>query len=306
MSFSKNNFADRLSKACKEKKSIACVGLDPRVEKLPRQLLKGNSDRDIAEATGIFCKEIIGAVCDIVPVVKPNIAFFEALGVAGIKVYSAICKEAQDKGLLVIGDVKRGDIGTTAECYAKGLLGESGDELLANHDAITLNAYLGSDGIKPFIAKAKEHGQGMFLLVKTSNPSSAEMQDLKLESGVTVAEKMAELVSGWAEELVGESGFSSVGAVVGATHGEELFSFRKLMPKCPFLLPGYGAQGAGADDIVGAFSAGGRGGVVNASRSVIFAYEKAGRDDFAACAREAAIAMNEDLQKALEKSGNNF
>ncbi|MHC4871429.1 MAG: orotidine-5'-phosphate decarboxylase, partial [Planctomycetota bacterium] len=169
------NFADRLSNACKEKKSIACVGLDPRVEKLPGKLVKGNSDKDIAEATGIFCKEIIGAVCDIVPVVKPNIAFFEALGVEGIKVYSSICKEAQDKGLLVIGDVKRGDIGTTAECYARGLLGEGGDALLANHDAITLNAYLGSDGIKPFIEKAKENGQGMFLLVKTSNPSSAEL-----------------------------------------------------------------------------------------------------------------------------------
>ncbi len=302
----KSNFADRLANACRTKKSITCVGLDPRVEKIPQSLMTGTSNKAIAEATGIFCKGIIDAVADIVPVVKPNIAYFEALGVEGIKVYSSVCQTAQDKGLLVIGDVKRGDIGTTAEKYAAGLLGTGGENTLANHDAITLNAYLGSDGIKPFIDEAEENGQGMFLLVKTSNPSSAEIQNLKLEGGDTVAEKMAELVSGWAERLCGKEGFSSIGAVVGATHGEELFKFRKIMPKSPFLLPGYGAQGAGAKDIVGAFSSGGNGGGVNASRSIIFAYEKNNNSDYALAARNATIAMNQDLLSALENTGNGF
>lgn len=300
------NFADRLAESCQLKKSITCVGLDPRPENLPESLLKGKSNSDIVAATEKFCLGIIESVCDIVPVVKPNIAFFEALGTEGVNAYSRICKNAQDNGLLVIGDVKRGDIGTTAECYSRGLLGKGGEALLSNHDAITINAYLGSDGIKPFIKMAKENGQGLFLLVKTSNPSSSELQDLKLADNRTVSEAMADLVNNWAEEVVGESGYSSVGAVVGATHGEELFKFRKLMPKCPFLLPGYGAQGAGADDIVGAFSSGGRGGVVNASRSIIFAYKKENTDDYAAAARKAAIAMNEDLSAALEKTGNGF
>jgi orotidine-5'-phosphate decarboxylase len=223
--------------------------------------------------------------------------------------YADVCAYAQEKGLLVIGDVKRGDIGSTAEAYATGLLGPNTAEssnALSHHDSITLNAYLGSDGIKPFITHGSENGQGFWLLVKTSNPSSAELQEMKLEDGRTVAEHMAGLVSGWGEPEIGECGFSSVGAVVGATHGEQLAQFRKLMPHTPFLLPGYGAQGATAQDIVGAFSTGARGGVVNASRSIIFAYKKADTIDFAGAAREATIAMNKDLNAALADAGKGF
>ncbi|MHC4885630.1 MAG: orotidine-5'-phosphate decarboxylase, partial [Planctomycetota bacterium] len=289
-----------------EKKSIVCVGLDPRPELLP-SVLTENAPPPAAAAA--FCKAIIDAVADRVPAVKPNIAFFEALGTLGMMSYAEICQHAQAKGLLVIGDVKRGDIGSTAEAYAAGLLtgdASPAEHSLASHDSITLNAYLGSDGILPFIAAGREGGQGLWLLVKTSNPSSQELQELALADGGTVAEHMAGLVSAWGESERGSCGWSSVGAVVGATHGEQLARFRELMPHTPFLLPGYGAQGAGAEDIVGAFTEGGLGGVVNASRSIIFAYRQEDTVDFAGAAQAATDAMNADLNAALEAAGKGF
>lgn len=290
------NFADRLHDACQAKNSVVCVGLDPRPGQLPPQLAP---ERSVVAATESFCRSILEAVADLAVAVKPNIAFFEALGPAGVDLYSRLCAAAQDAGLLVIGDIKRGDIGSTAAAYAQAHLGAPAENPFAHHDAVTLSAYLGSDGIRPFLDRAVAHGQGLFLLVKTSNPSSAELQDLELKQGGTVAEALARLVTMWGEGHCGAAGFSAVGTVVGATHGEELARLRALMPRTPFLLPGYGAQGAGAGDVVGAFNEDGFGGVVNASRSILFAYEKEGTEDFAGAARRATAAMREDLNRAL-------
>lgn len=303
-----NNFADRMVREVEKKKSVVCVGLDPRHDLLPSSL---RNDHSPAEAIAAFCCAIIDAVADIVPAVKPNIAFFEALGPRGVVRYAEVCHYARQHGLLVIGDVKRGDIGTTAEAYAEGLLGPDTTETspasgIFEQDSVTLNAYLGSDGIHPFAKAAQTSGKGLWLLVKTSNPSSGELQDLKLAGGCSVAEHMAGLVSAWGESMRGECGFSSMGAVVGATHREQLTRFRELMPHTPFLLPGYGAQGAGAEDILGAFTSGSRGGIVNASRSILYAFQKMGTADFASAAREATLAMNRDLNSALSRAGKGF
>jgi orotidine-5'-phosphate decarboxylase len=295
------HFADRLAEACRRTRSVVCVGLDPRPDRLPESLSGGSAT---VSATTAFCRGIIDAVADIVPAVKPNIAFFEALGTLGVSAYADLCLHARDRGLLVIGDVKRGDIGSTAAAYARGLLGRGrGLTSLAHHDALTLNAYLGWDGVQPFAERAAEYGQGLFLLVKTSNPSSAQLQDRPLAEGGTVAQAMAALVQDWGAPTAGACGFSHLGAVVGATHGEELAGFREQMPGALFLLPGYGAQGAGAADVVPAFRADGLGGLVNASRSIIFAADASGREDFAAAAREAAVAMRDEINQALAAAG---
>ncbi|MBN1256858.1 MAG: orotidine-5'-phosphate decarboxylase [Planctomycetes bacterium] len=294
------NFADHLADACREKKSIVCVGLDPHPDKLPPTF----ADEDPVTAAAAFCRAIVDAVADCVPVVKPNIAFFEALGPLGVAAYADLCAYACSKGLLVIGDIKRGDIGSTAEAYARGFLGGRNNKTgFAGHDAVTVNPYLGSDGIQPFVDQAVAGGRGIFVLVKTSNPSSAELQDLLLQTGGTVAEEMARLVDSWGAGSIGKCGFSSIGAVVGATHGGELARFRTLMPHTLFLLPGYGAQGAGAGDIIDAFRKDGLGGVVNASRSIIFAYRKESTTDFAGAARVAAERMTAALNAALKKAG---
>jgi orotidine-5'-phosphate decarboxylase len=270
-----------------------------------------------------FCLGIVLEVADLVPAVKPNIAFFEAFGLPGLSVYQSLCLAAANQGLLVIGDVKRGDIGSTAAAYAAGLLdrprpepdrppGLGGGErlqretgaLLGPHDALTLNPYLGSDSVKPFIERGCGRGQGFFVLVKTSNPSSAELQDLRLDGGGTVAERAAGLARDWGRDKIGASGLSAVGAVVGATHPAELGRFRELMPDSPFLVPGYGAQGGSAAAAAAAFRADGSGAVVNASRSVIQAWKRESRpDDWRGAARRAVQAMNRDLASALRAAG---
>ncbi len=291
-------FADRLAEACRRKRSVVCVGLDPRPDRLPP--LYGQTPQPAASVA--FCLGILDAVADVAVAVKPNIAFFEALGALGVPAYAEVCSAARARGLLVIGDVKRGDIGPTAEAYAAGLL-EDGPGAIGPHDAITVNAFLGSDGVQPFVDRAAANGKGVYLLVKTSNPSSAELQDLPLRDGGTPAEALARLVDTWGTPTVGAEGWSAVGAVVGATHGDELARFRARMPRTPFLLPGYGAQGAGADDVVGAFAAGGLGGLVNASRSVCFAFREPDGCDFVPAARAAAEAMRNDLNRALDAAG---
>lgn len=296
------NFGDRLDKAVREKESVAVIGIDPRVANLP-PALRAQAEQggdNLTEAFAAFGQGIVDAVQEHVPAVKPNIAFFEAHGLPGLEAYNLICAHARRKGLLVIGDVKRGDIGSTASAYASGLLAGA----LGNHDALTLNPYLGTDSIKPFLDAASERDQGVFVLVKTSNPSSKELQDLKLASGETVAEAAAGLVAAWGSEDIGESGLSSVGAVVGATHPRELARYRELMPHAPFLVPGYGAQGGSADDVVGAFHDNGSGALVNASRSVIFAWQKDDSpDDWQEATRRAACTMNLDLLTALKCAG---
>ncbi len=306
------HFADRLLKASKEKKSVTVVGIDPAFDKFPPALQEMVDDPvNRQEALEIFGKGIIDAVKDYVPAVKPNIAFYEAHGVPGIMAYITVCSYAHSSGLLVIGDIKRGDIGSTAAAYAEGMMRPAAKNgKVANpfqigpHDAVTLNPYLGYDSIGPFFDVAKENGQGMYILVKTSNPTSAELQDLELKSGGTLAETTAKLVNTWAERILGDSGLSSIGAVVGATHPDELGRYREIMPNVSFLIPGYGAQGGTAAGIMGGFKSDGSGAIVNASRSVIYAWMKEGKpNDWKGAAQRAVIAMNADINTALKTAG---
>ena len=314
-------FGDRLDKAVRERKSVAMVGIDPTLALLPPQLAEraAESPSGLYAALSDFCLGMVAAVGDLVPAIKPNIAFFEAFGMHGLSVYKSVCLTAADIGLLVVGDVKRGDIGSTAAAYAEGLLDapkvnladltaippekfqETVGVLIGPHDALTLNPYMGSDSTGPFIERGCARGQGFFVLVKTSNASSAELQDLRLAEGGTVAEHVARLVDEWGRDSIGETGLSAVGAVVGATHPEELGRYRELMPSTPFLVPGYGAQGGTAADIVGAFRSDGSGAIVNASRSILAAWKKEDNpEDWQGAARRAVIAMNNDLREALE------
>lgn len=292
-----SNSADKLFSAMEEKQSRVCVGLDPRLDLLPSPLLAAGENSP-GQATVKFCEEIIKATAEEAAVVKVQAAYFEALGRTGWDCLWTVVERAQLSGLLVIVDAKRGDIGSTAEAYAEGLLlGE------VSADAVTVNPYLGSDGVQPFIETARQKGQGVFVLVRTSNPSSGELQDLVLaDSGKTVYQQVGDLVAEWGAELRGESGYSSVGAVVGATYPAQLAELRQRLPEVPFLVPGYGAQGAGPQDIVGAFDDQGRGAIVNASRSIIFAY-RSGEwppEQFPQAAQAAARQMKEQINAALE------
>ncbi|MFH1670291.1 MAG: orotidine-5'-phosphate decarboxylase [Patescibacteria group bacterium] len=278
------HFADALTTESKNKASI-CVGLDPNVEKLPEGISK--------DAKGVleFCKGIIDSVSKVAPAVKPQLAYFEALGWEGMKVFWEVCEYAKSKDLLVIADGKRNDIGSTCEAYAEAYLGE-GKPI----DALTVSPYLGSNGIKPFIEKCVKNDKGIFVLVKTSNPSSGELQDLPT-GDEAIHEHMAQLVEGWGSEHLGpETSFSCVGAVVGATYPEELKYLRTLMPHCPFLIPGYGAQGGGAEDIKSGFLPDGTGAIVNSSRGIIFASDG---KDWKEAAGKAALEMGEDVNKVL-------
>ncbi len=299
------SFVDALDEAIGRKRSVACVGLDPRSARLPPALAPPpDADREaVARAVAAFCARILDAVADRVCAVKPNIAFFEALGPAGLDVYADLVDQAHAAGLLVIGDVKRADIGSTARAYAAAHLGGEGPGTLAAHDAVTVNPYLGTDAVGPFLDACRARGAGLFVLVKTSNPSSAEVQDLALAQRGTVAERVAGLVHGWGRDLCGACGLSSVGAVVGATHAGALARFRALMPRAVLLLPGYGAQGARGAQVTDAFLPGGRGAIVNASRSVLYAWEQDPDADVAQAARKAVDAMNADLGSALAAAG---
>ena len=243
-----NNAMDRLIKRVKETNNPTVMGLDPRYDMIPESI-KSKYEKSIdgaCKAILEFNKGLIDSVCDIVPAVKPQIAFYEMFGEKGIKVFNETCKYAKEKDMIVIADIKRGDIGSTAAGYSNAYLGKTpiGDEKFSIFDVdfVTVNPYLGIDGVKPFIDDCKEFGKGIFILVKTSNKSSGELQDLKLEDGKTIYEKVGQLVSKWGEELVGEYGYSSVAAVVGATYPVQIKELREIMPKTYFLIPGYGAQ----------------------------------------------------------------
>ncbi len=294
------NFADRLMDAIDQKGTPALVGLDPRYESLPAELrLTENPSRaDAAAAIGTFCQRIIDVVAPLVPAVKPNLAFFEAFGWEGYRVFSEVAAYAQEQGLLVVADAKRGDIGSTAAAYAKSLF-----EAM-NVDAVTLSPWLGLDSLAPFFEYASA-GKGYFLLVKTSNPSSADIQDRELGDG-TVFEHVAKLVDHWGADHVGERGFSSVGAVVGATFPEQAADLRRAMPRTPFLLPGYGAQGGKAESLKNAFGEGGYGALVNSSRGIIFAYQQdeAG-GGWEESVHRATLAMRTDLAGAVPDAGWN-
>ena len=239
------NYADRLEAAVTAKGNPCLVGLDPHLALLPEEFASvrdpAASREDVARDVCDFLMGILEAVSDLVPAVKPQSAFFEQLGPPGIEAWERLVAAARGAGLLVIGDVKRGDIGSTAAAYAKAFLtGGPGADPATLCDAITLNPYLGTDAMRPFLDACQEADKGVYVLVRTSNPSSADFQT---HGEPALAERVAEAVVGWGSELIGESGFSSVGAVVGATHPAELARMRSLMPATPLLLPGYGAQG---------------------------------------------------------------
>jgi orotidine-5'-phosphate decarboxylase len=307
-------FTDRLIERVIKCRSHAIVGLDPRLQYLPEHITnearesmpEGSSAEITAEAFFRFNKEIIDNVYDIVPAVKPQIAFYEQYGTPGFECFIRTCGYAKSKGMLVIGDVKRGDIGSTAEAYSDFYLGNN--EGSAKTDCITINPYLGTDSMLPFIMNCKRNGKGIYVLVKTSNKSSADIQDLE-SGGRKIYEHMAELVVKLGEDLMGEYGYSSVGAVVGATFRSEGRKLRELMRKVYFLVPGYGAQGGTAEDAAVCFNDDGLGAVINSSRGIIAAYRSEGfkerfnEREFGSAAREAAIAMRDDINNELAKTG---
>ena len=293
------------------------VGLDPVLKFVPEYLKQaafqefGETLEGAAQAVWQYNKGIIDAVSDLIPAVKPQIAMYEQFGVPGMAVFQKTVDYCRQKGLIVIGDVKRGDIGSTSEAYAAAHLGrvQVGNRLLSafDEDFATVNPYLGSDGIQPFLKVCREEKKGIFVLVKTSNPSSGEFQD-KMADGRPVYELVGEKTAQWAEECMGENGYSYVGAVVGATYPEQGKALRRIMPHSFLLVPGYGAQGGKGADLVPFFQKDGLGAIVNSSRGIIAAYQQEAYAHFtergyADAARAAVNAMREDIQRALETAG---
>ena len=298
---------DRLIDGIIAMQNPTCVGLDTLFDYLPDDMKAGaKTFDDVAERVFEFNKKLIDTLRDIVPSVKVQIAYYEMYGVAGMKAYEETLKYAAEKDLVVIADAKRNDIGSTAACYAKTFLGETSVNENAYRafpaDYVTVNGYLGTDGIAPFVEECAKNDKGIFALVKTSNPSSGELQNLLLENGKTVYEYMGALVEKWGETTIGKYGYSAVGAVVGATHPTEAARLRQVLPHTFFLIPGYGAQGGNAEMLKSCFKADGLGGVVNNSRGILCAYKKNGGTYYEA-ARAAAVAMQQDLSSVIGKIG---
>ena len=294
---------DRLIEGIIAMQNPTCVGLDTLFDYLPDDMRAGaKTFEDVAERVLAFNKKIIDSVYDIVPSVKVQIAYYEMYGAAGMQAYYETLKYAAEKGLVVIADAKRNDIGSTAGCYAKAFLGETqvNEETLKAFpsDYVTVNGYLGSDGIVPFVEQCEKKDKGIFVLVKTSNPSGAEIQNMILENGVPMYEYMGGLVEKWGASTNAKYGYSAVGAVVGATHPTEAARLREILPHTFFLIPGYGAQGGNAEMLKSCFSANGLGGVVNNSRGILCAYKKNGGTYYEA-ARNACIAMQKDLSSVI-------
>lgn len=272
------NFGDRLAAQVERTQSTLCVGLDPRIELLPPALIAGLHPGPAGRARAYerFCAGVIDAVAAEAAAVKPQVAFFEALGGPGLSALERVCAHARDAGLIVIADAKRGDIGSTAEAYAQAWLYRR-DGGAPTADAMTVSPYLGGDSLAPFLAACGEGG-GVFVLARTSNAGGADLQEAALAGGGRVWERVAELIAEWGAPHVGASGLSAVGAVVGATHPEAVARARDLMPHAPLLLPGIGAQGGSAADLAPAFRDHPAGGLVVAARSVIYAWRERGGD----------------------------
>ena len=295
-------FIDKLNEKIKKTDSRVCVGLDPHLDLIPDFILKkakeecSTKDEAIALAIFRFNKEIIDNIYDLTAIVKPQIAFYEKIGHKGIESLEKTISYAKEKGLLVLLDAKRNDIGSTADAYAEAYLKNE------NIDAITINPYLGFDGVKSFL---KYDDKGAFALVRTSNKSAIDIQDIESKNGNKVYEHVGELVKKWGENYIGESGYSNLGAVIGATYPEELKDLRLAMKNIFFLIPGYGAQGGGAQDVVHGFDNDGLGAVVNSSRGIIFAYKNKKYNykvkDFAAAARQSTKEMKEKINLAILK-----
>lgn len=306
------NAIDNLIRKIKETNNPTVMGLDPRYEMIP-ECVRNKYDQTLEGACKAileYNKALIDATYDVVPAVKPQVAFYEMFGIDGIKVFNETCKYAKEKGMVVIADAKRGDIGSTAQGYSNAFLGKTpigeNEIEIFNVDFLTVNPYMGTDCVKPFVDDCKKYNKGLFVLVKTSNKSSGDVQDLVLQNGKTIYETIAELVNVWGEDLVGENGYSSIGAVVGATYPKQLEELRNIMPKTYFLIPGYGAQGGKAEDIALGFDSNGLGGIVNASRSLMCAYksdlwkDKFAEEDYAKATRAEALRMRDELNSVIK------
>ncbi len=285
---------DRLVQAVEQRQNPSVLGLDTRLEYVPNA---GKCDtlEESCAAIGAFNKALIDALADLVPAVKIQIAYYERLGLPGMALYAQTVRDASDAGMLVITDAKRGDIGATAQAYAEAFLTE-GAPLGA--DCLTVNPYFGTDGVQPFVEACEATGRGIFVLVKTSNPSGAELQDLVCD-GKPIYEHMAQRAADWGRTSIGARGYSLVGAVVGATYPEQGAKLRGLLPHAYFLVPGYGAQGGTAADLAACFDGKGHGAIVNASRSLLCAHQKRPGMHFADAAREEALRMKADLLSVL-------
>ena len=302
---------ERLQDKIREMKNPTVAGLDPKLEYVPSFIVEekmkqyGQTLRCAAEAIYEYNVGLIDALCDIVPAVKPQAAYYELLGSYGAMALKETIDYAHAKGMYVIGDIKRNDIGATATAYAEAYLGKTrvGDTEIAPYgcDSVTVNGYLGTDGIEPFLKECRARDRSLFVLVKTSNPSSGELQNRDM-GGKPLYARMAEMVAKWGEGLDTPCGYNQIGAVVGATYPEEQKVVRELLPKSYFLVPGYGAQGATAKDIANAFNDDGLGAIVNSSRGIMCAWKKTGKDgeDYKEAARAEAIRMRDDIVAAIK------
>lgn len=302
----------RLIEKIAQMQNPSVVGLDSLLDYIPQHIKDekfatyGDTFDAAAQSILEYNKAIIDQICDIVPAVKPQAAYYEMYSWQGMWALCETVKYAQEKGMIVIMDGKRNDIGSTMQAYAKAHLGTStvnGKELSAfGSDMLTVNGYLGSDGVNPLLPICDEQDKGIFVLVKTSNPSSGELQDQKIDDK-SIYETMGAMCEQWGSQTENNYGYSRVGAVVGATYPSSLLRCSQKMPHTFFLVPGYGAQGGGANDVAGAFDKNGLGAIVNSSRAILTAWKKAGTDgkDFAEQARKAALAMKEDIMGVVGK-----
>jgi orotidine-5'-phosphate decarboxylase len=294
-----DHFADRLCAAVRRKGNSVCVGLDPRWESLPEEVRTRHHDDSlgaVARAYEEFGARVIDVVAPLVPVVKPQSAFFEACGPAGMIALQRLLRRARERGLITILDGKRNDIASTAEAYADAALGGvtvgGRPHAVWDADALTVNPYLGRDAVEPFLKSARRAGGGVFVLVRTSNAGAGQFQDLDC-GGRPLHQHVAEAVAGWARENMGRCGFGDVGAVVGATYPAEMAALRQLLPEALFLVPGFGAQGAGAADTAPAFREDGLGAIINSSRGILFPYKPQERKWEAAIENAARTAVAE-------------
>lgn len=290
------SFADRLSTAIQQKKSPVLMGLDPRADMIPDDCFVDgkNSPEAIAEGFYQFGSRLMVALKDHVAAVKPQIAFYEALGIPGLQAYIRLLQKAKELDLLTIADIKRGDIGSTSEAYAQAHLGGVDSEGPFEADAVTINPWLGGDSLEPYFKRCQERGKGVYLLLHTSNPGSQDIQEKDLASGQKLYQDLGDLINDWQDKWTPEGKFSSIGAVVGATWPAQLIELRDRCPRTPFLVPGYGSQGGSGKDVAPLYSNGLMPHLINASRSLTYAYLKKG-GTLESAALEAVLEMKSDI-----------
>jgi orotidine-5'-phosphate decarboxylase len=310
-----DNFADRLIDAVKRKGNPCVVGLDPRIDQMPNFIkddLKEESPEGVRQGITRFHRMVLDSVAPLVPAVKPQIAFYEQYGPGGILAFMDTIEMAKERGLIVIVDAKRNDIASTAEAYSNAFLGRTrlpwGDEPVFDADCVTISPFLGRDSLNPFLKACSKYGKGVFILVKTSNPGSRDLQDVKeAESGRPIYVRLARTVAELGHETIGTSGYSSVGAVVGATFPEQAKELRLLMPRSVILVPGYGAQGGTADDAAYCFNPDGLGAVVNASRSITYTFQTPNipEKEYAQLVRKNVEEMAREIDAAITRRATN-